>query len=119
MQHTWVWTRQQTQHNPLELTHELKVSRVNDAGGLRPVDRLREGVVEEGVLDVELVHGQMPGDSQSQHSLDGDRLDDGAKGFIVVYPRALSETRRTMCLKIHLPMMTLCLKIHLPVTTLS
>jgi hypothetical protein len=80
----------------MELTHQLKVSRVNEAGGLRPVDHLREGAMEEGVLDVELVHGPMPGDSQSQHSLDGGGPDDGAIGFIIVYPKALSETQRTV-----------------------
>jgi hypothetical protein len=47
--------------------------------------------VEEGVLDVELVHVPIPGDSQSQHSPDDGRLDDGAEGLIVVHPGALSE----------------------------
>jgi hypothetical protein len=42
--------------------------------------------VEEGVLDVELVHGPTPGDSQSQHSPDGGRLDDGTEGLVVVHP---------------------------------
>jgi hypothetical protein len=32
------------------------------------------------VLNVELVHGPTPGDSQSQHSPDGAGLDDGAEG---------------------------------------
>jgi hypothetical protein len=45
----------------------------------------------EGVLDIELVHGPTPGDSQDQHSLDGGRLYDGAEGLIVVHPEALSE----------------------------
>jgi hypothetical protein len=49
-----------------------------------------EGAVEEGVLNVELVHGPTPRDSQSQHSLDGGRFD-GAEGLIVVHPGALSE----------------------------
>jgi hypothetical protein len=47
--------------------------------------------VEEGVLDVELVHRLTPGDSQSQHNTDGGRLDNGAEGLIVVHPGALSE----------------------------
>jgi hypothetical protein len=47
--------------------------------------------VEEGVLDVELVHGPTPGDSQSQHSPDGGRLDNGAESLIVVHAGALSE----------------------------
>jgi hypothetical protein len=47
--------------------------------------------VEEGILDVELVHGPTSRDSQSQHSPNGGRLDDGVEGLIVVRPRALSE----------------------------
>jgi hypothetical protein len=34
------------------------MSRVNEVGGLREVNHLRECVVEEGVLDVNLVNGQ-------------------------------------------------------------
>jgi hypothetical protein len=64
---------------------------VNEAGGLRAVDGHGEYAMEEGVLDVELVHGLTPGDSQRQHSPDGGRLDDGAEGLIVVHPGALSE----------------------------
>jgi hypothetical protein len=50
-----------------------------------------ESAVEEGVLDVELVHGPTSGDNQSQHSLDGGRLDDRVEGLIVVHLGALSE----------------------------
>jgi hypothetical protein len=50
--------------------------------------------VEESVLDVELVHGPTPRDSQSQHSPNGGKLDDGAEGLVVVYPRALSEASK-------------------------
>jgi hypothetical protein len=75
----------------VEPAHQLRVRGVNEAGGLRAVDSLGECAVEEGVLDVELVHGPTPGDSQSQQSPDGGRLDDGAEGLVVVHPRALSE----------------------------
>jgi hypothetical protein len=44
----------------VELAHQLKVSKVNEADGLRAVDRLEECVMEEGILDVELVHGANP-----------------------------------------------------------
>jgi hypothetical protein len=43
-----------------------------------------KSAVEEGVLDVELVHRSTLEDSQSQHSPDGGRLDDGAEGLVVV-----------------------------------
>jgi hypothetical protein len=49
----------------IEPAHQLRVRKVNEAGGLRAVDRLRESVVEEGVLDVELVYGSTPGYNQS------------------------------------------------------
>jgi hypothetical protein len=39
------------------MAHQLMVRRVNEAGGLRVVDRIEESVMEEGILDVELVHG--------------------------------------------------------------
>jgi hypothetical protein len=72
----------------------LRVRRVNEADGLRAVDGLGECAVEEGVLDVKLVHGSTPRDSQSQHSPDGGRLDDGAESLIIVNPGALSEPRK-------------------------
>jgi hypothetical protein len=75
----------------VELAHQLRVSSVNEAGGLRAVDHLRECAVEEGILDVELVDGPTSGDSQSQHSPDGGRLDDGAEGLIIVHLGALGE----------------------------
>jgi hypothetical protein len=75
----------------VEPAYQLRVRRVNKAGGLRAVDGLGECAVEESVLDIELVHRPTPGDSQSQHSLDGGRLDDGAEGLVVVHRRALSE----------------------------
>jgi hypothetical protein len=63
----------------IEPAHRLRVRRVNEVDGLRGVDRLRECDVEECVLDVELVHGPTPEDSQSQHNLDSGKLDDGLK----------------------------------------
>jgi hypothetical protein len=65
----------------VESTHQLRVHGVNEAGRLRAVDSLRECAVEEGVLDVELMNGQTPRDSQSQHSPNSGRLDDGAEGL--------------------------------------
>jgi hypothetical protein len=99
------------------------VGGVNEAGGLRAVDGLGEGVMEEDVLDVELVHGPTPGDNQSQHSLDGGRLDDGAEGLVVVHPRALSEPPEDSMSLVYRSRepsaLSLCLKIHLSVTTLA
>jgi hypothetical protein len=88
----------------------MRVRGVNEASGLRAVDGLGECAMEEGVLDVELVHGPAPGDRQSQHIPDDYRLDDGAEGLIVVHSGALSEppkdptslvmVKRAICLEL-------------------
>jgi hypothetical protein len=67
------------------------VSGVNKASVLRAVDRLVEGAAQEGILDIVQVHRPTSGDSQSQHNLDGGRLDDGVEGLAVAHPRALGE----------------------------
>jgi hypothetical protein len=107
----------------VEPAHQLRVGGVNEASGLRAVDGLGEGVMEEDVLDVELVHGPTPGDSQSQHSPDDGRLDDGAEGLVVVHPRALSEPPEdpmSLVYRSREPSaLSLCLKIHLSVITLA
>jgi hypothetical protein len=48
--------------------------------------------VEEDIFDIELTHRPTPRDNQSEHSLDGGRLDDGVEGLIVVHPGVLGET---------------------------
>jgi hypothetical protein len=73
----------------VEPTHQLRVRGVNEADRLRAVDGLGECAMEEGILDVELVHGPTP--RESQHSLDGGRLDNEAEGLIVVHSETLSE----------------------------
>jgi hypothetical protein len=75
----------------VEPAHQLRVHRVNEADGLRAIDSLGECAMDKGALDVELVHGPTPGDSQSPHSPNGGRLDDRVEGLIVVHPRTLSE----------------------------
>jgi hypothetical protein len=76
---------------PVELAHQLTVRGVNKDCRLRAVDRLAEGVVDEVVLDIKLVHGPTPGDIQCQHSPEGGGLHDGVEGVIIVYPEALGE----------------------------
>jgi hypothetical protein len=75
----------------VESAHQVRVSRVNETGRLRVIYHLGECAMEECVLDVELVDGPTPGDSQSQHSPNGGRLDNGAEDLIIVHPRALGE----------------------------
>jgi hypothetical protein len=94
----------------VEPAHQLRMHGVNEASGQRAVDGLGECAMEEGILDDELVHGPTPGDSQSQHSPDGDRLDDRTEGLIVVHLGTLSEApedptsllpiKRAICLEL-------------------
>jgi hypothetical protein len=81
----------QTIEGFVELAHQLRVSQVNEADGLRAVNRLRECAIEEGILNIELVHWPTPRDSQSQHSLDSGWLDDEVEGLIIVHSEAMSE----------------------------
>jgi hypothetical protein len=67
------------------------VSRVNEPNGLSEVDCLRQGVVEEGVLHVELVNRPVPGQSESQDSPDGGRFDHQTESLIVVNSGALGK----------------------------
>jgi hypothetical protein len=46
----------------IESAHQFRVGGVNEVGGLREVGRLSECAIEEGVVDVELVHEPTPGD---------------------------------------------------------
>jgi hypothetical protein len=57
------WCLFQAVEGLVESAHQLRVSRVNEAGGMRAVDRLGECAVEEDFLDVELVDGPTPRDS--------------------------------------------------------
>jgi hypothetical protein len=75
----------------VEPAYQLRVCKVNEVSGLRAVDGLKECDVEQDVLDVELVHGSTPGDSQSQHSSNGGRPNDKVEDLIVVHPGVLSE----------------------------
>jgi hypothetical protein len=49
----------------VEPAHQLSMSGVKEVGGLGAVDRLDEGAMEEGFLDVELVHRLALGDDKS------------------------------------------------------
>jgi hypothetical protein len=69
-----------------------RMSGVNEVDGLVVVDCLDEGAIEEGVLDIQLVHMSAPGEGQSQHGVDGVGLHDEAESLIVVHPGASGES---------------------------
>jgi hypothetical protein len=55
------------------------------------VDSLRQSVVEEGILDIELMNRPVSGGSEGENGPNGGELDDGAKGLVVVDSGALGE----------------------------
>jgi hypothetical protein len=65
------WHLLQAVERLVEPTHQIRVSRADKVSELGAVDYLNKGDVEEGVLDIELVHKTTPRDSKSQHSSDG------------------------------------------------
>jgi hypothetical protein len=67
------------------------VGRVDEACGLGVVDHLRECVMEESFLDVELVHEPTPREHQSEHSADDGGFHHGTESLIEVHARALGE----------------------------
>jgi hypothetical protein len=75
----------------VELVDHVGVSKVDKPNGLSAVDRLCQGAVEEGVLHVELVDRPVPGQSESQNSPEGGRLDHRTEGLVVVDPRTLGK----------------------------
>jgi hypothetical protein len=75
----------------VKLADHVGVSKVDKPNGLSAVDCLHQGAVEEGVLHIKLVDRPVPGQSESQDSPDGGRLDHRTKSLVVVNPRTLSE----------------------------
>jgi hypothetical protein len=59
---------------------QVRVSGVDEAGGLAAVESLRQSDMEEGVLDVELVDRPVPGEGEGEDGTDGGELDDGVEG---------------------------------------
>jgi hypothetical protein len=66
------------------------VTGIDEAARLAAVDSLCQSAMEEGILDVELMDHPDPGEDGANN---GD-LDDGAKGLVVVYSRALCESSK-------------------------
>jgi hypothetical protein len=47
--------------------------------------------MEEGILDIELMNHPIPGERVEEDSANGSKLDDGAKGLVIVHSGALGE----------------------------
>jgi hypothetical protein len=68
------------------------VSWICEPCGLTTENSLTKGVIEEGVLHIELLNWPVVGDSNSEHRANGGQFNNWAKSLIVVDPKALSET---------------------------
>jgi hypothetical protein len=71
------------------LVRLVRVSGVDEAGGLVVVDSLHQSGMEEDVLDVELMNRLVSGEGED--GVDGGELDDGAECLIIVHSGALGE----------------------------
>jgi hypothetical protein len=76
----------------VQVTDQVRVSRVSEARGLAAEDRLRESVVKEDIFYVELLNGQGTGDSRGEHRANSGQFYDRVEGLVVVDSGALSET---------------------------
>jgi hypothetical protein len=74
---------------------QIWTSSIDEAGGLAAVDSLRQSVVEEGILDIELIDRLVPIEGKGEDDMDGGKLDDGAKGLVVVHSGRWVKPRRT------------------------
>jgi hypothetical protein len=74
------------------VTNQVGVSWIGETHGLAAVDSLSEGVMEEGILHIELLNRLVMGDSNGEHRAQGGRLHNRVESLIVVDSRALSET---------------------------
>ena len=67
-----------------ELADVITTIRINKPCWLLCVDRLVDEAMEEGVIDIELVHRPSPICCEREDSADGGEFDDGALGFSIV-----------------------------------
>jgi hypothetical protein len=98
------------------------VSWIGETRGLVAVDSLIEGVMEEGILHIELLNQAVMGDSSGEHRAHGGRFHNRAESHIIVDSEAPSETPKDPASLIAIKgpsARNLCVKTHLPVTTLE
>jgi hypothetical protein len=75
-----------------QMIDQVRVSRVGKARGLAAENCLRESVVEEDILHIELLNGPVTGDSSGEHRVNSEQFYNWAESLNVVDSRALSET---------------------------
>ena len=75
----------------VEPTYHVGTRRVSKPRRLTTVDYLSENAMEEGILDVQLMHGPAARESQREHRADGGRLHHRAEGLVIVDTGPLSK----------------------------
>jgi hypothetical protein len=76
----------------VQVTDQVRVSKIDETRGMAAEDCLGESAVEEDIFYVELLNGLGTGDSNSKHRVNSDRFYNRVEGLIVVDFGALSET---------------------------
>jgi hypothetical protein len=76
----------------MQAADQVRVSWIIKPYGLTAKNSLAEGVMEEGVLHIELLNWLVAGDNNSEHRVNGGQFHNRAESLIVVDPGALSET---------------------------
>jgi hypothetical protein len=76
----------------VQVTDQVRVSRLGEARGLAAEDYLGESVMEEGIFHVELLNGSVTGDSSGEHRANSGWFYNRAEGLVVVDFGVLSET---------------------------
>jgi hypothetical protein len=66
----------------VQVTDQVKLSRVDKARGLVAEDCLGESVMEEGIFHVELLNGPVTGDSSGEHHANSGRFYNRAESLI-------------------------------------
>jgi hypothetical protein len=76
----------------VQVTDQVRVSRVAEARGPAAKDYLRESVMEEDIFHVELLNELVMGDSSVEYRANSGRFYNRAESLVVVDSGALSET---------------------------
>jgi hypothetical protein len=80
----------------VQATDQVRASRIGETRELAAKDNLRESVVEEDILHIELLNEPVTGDSSGEHRANGGRFHNRAESLIVVDSGALSETLKDL-----------------------
>jgi hypothetical protein len=78
----------------VEAADIIRMRGIDEASGLRTLDRLSESPVKKSIVDVELMHGPITRESNTEDYVNSGRLDDRAESLIIVDTRTLGEAAK-------------------------